>query len=450
MFAKQVERDIAPLSSQLSVGAWQKLHLHEKLELAHYNFDENFYEADLAEVKSRWCAASISQSPSDFGRVALFFVPSVKADALPFLPSLEQVSIKEDCRIQMLRYRASPEISVQDLAREFSSVWGVPNVSRDPLIVDSDGATWDHDGVSVRMTKRPGTLLHSPAGVFVYARRDALPANTCGECEISLLPLLGGKRTLLAERAGRIAVEDPTLTRQIVRRSCPMTSVTPQEDSSVTVDRLRNWFEAAKQLSPRRRAAAFLLADLYVENAPWGYAAKPYVGPAEFYTRLGARYDKEGNYDHNFLERAEKLDGGGEVGELAALLTLSEACSSTDYRPWPDLAIERGESFLAHFSSDQWTPYVHYALARAHSARVVWTYPGGDEESQEENSDDNYIAFPLSHAAKEQEREAAIDHFKAFLDAKPNGPEAPFAWQEAWRLLAGLPPSQISWGCGVE
>ena len=37
MFAKQVEHDIAALSSQPSVGAWQKLHPDEKLELANYN-----------------------------------------------------------------------------------------------------------------------------------------------------------------------------------------------------------------------------------------------------------------------------------------------------------------------------------------------------------------------------------------------------------------------------
>ena len=33
MFAKQVEHDIAALSSQPSVGAWQELHPDEKLEL---------------------------------------------------------------------------------------------------------------------------------------------------------------------------------------------------------------------------------------------------------------------------------------------------------------------------------------------------------------------------------------------------------------------------------
>ena len=87
MFARQVERDIAALSSQPSVGAWQELHPDEKLELMHYNQGKDHYEANLGTDFDSWCAASLSRSPSTFGRVALFFVPSVKAGALPPLPS---------------------------------------------------------------------------------------------------------------------------------------------------------------------------------------------------------------------------------------------------------------------------------------------------------------------------------------------------------------------------
>jgi hypothetical protein len=99
MFAKQVEHDIAALSSQPSVNEWQKVHPDEKLELAHYNHGKDYYEADLGMDFDSWCAASVSQSPSTFGRVALFFVPSVKAGALPPLPSAGLASFKESCRM---------------------------------------------------------------------------------------------------------------------------------------------------------------------------------------------------------------------------------------------------------------------------------------------------------------------------------------------------------------
>ena len=103
MFAKQVEHDIAALSSQPSVGEWQKLHPDEKLELMYDNHGKDHYEGDLGMEFYSWCAASPSQSPSTFGRVALFFLPGVTVGALPPLPSPGHASVKESCRMQALQ-----------------------------------------------------------------------------------------------------------------------------------------------------------------------------------------------------------------------------------------------------------------------------------------------------------------------------------------------------------
>jgi hypothetical protein len=446
MFAKQVEHDIAALSSQPSVNEWQKVHPDEKLELAHYNHGKDYYEADLGMDFDSWCAASVSQSPSTFGRVALFFVPSVKAGALPPLPSAGLASFKESCRMQALHYTASPEIPAQDLVRELTSVWGAPGARLSgSLAVLLHPVIRDHNGVSIRLAYRPEPHYDVPAGVIVYAKRDALPAAPCFECTGSLMyPLDSEKLTLVLQEAAQIAAEDPELTRKILEWSGQMNNPKWLVDPTLALNNLGKWLEVDKQRSPHQRAAALLLADLYVGSTSLGYAAKPdvpYAPPAEFYKGLGAEYDKEGNYVNNFLKQAEKMDDGGEVSELAALWTASQDCPAS---PWPDGAIEHGESFLARFPSDQWTPYVHFALARAHSAKLLWTYPGG--------SGDDYGGeiFPLSPAAEDHERAAAIEHFKAFLDARPDGREAAFAWLEAWRLLAGLPPSMIGWGCTGE
>jgi hypothetical protein len=448
MFAKQVEHDIAALSSQPSVGAWQELHPDEKLELMHYNHGKDHYVADLGMDFYSWCAASLSQSPSTFGRVALFFVPSVKAGGLPPLPSPGHASVKESCRMQALHYSVSAEIPIQDLVRQLSSALGAPSGSLSKSQdVSLHSAAWDHEGVSVRLDYGSHGQPDAPVGIVLYAKRDALPAVTCFQCTSSyLFPLFSEKLALLMQEAAQIAAEDPALTRQIVGQSGPIEGVRPAEDPSLAVIRLRKWLEVAKLRSPQQRAAALLLADLYVENAQLGYATKPYVEPVEFYKRLGADYDKGGNYVHNFLDQAEKMDNGGEVSELAALWALSDECSYIDKRPWPDVAIEKAESFLARFPSDRWTPYVHYALARAHSAKLVWSYPGGNAES----ADHDYVAYPLPSAAQDHEGDAAVDHFRAFLDAKPEGPEVAFAWLEVWRLTAGLPPSPIGWGCSGE
>lgn len=121
----------------------------------------------------------------------------------------------------------------------------------------------------------------------------------------------------------------------------------------------------AEKRPAHERAAGLLLADFYVADTPLGNAARPYVEPAEVYKPLGAEFDQQGNYLGNFLKEAEKLDRGGEVSEMAALWTLSGECPGFDKRPWPDIAIEHVESFLARFPSDQWTPYVDFALARS-------------------------------------------------------------------------------------
>jgi hypothetical protein len=457
IFAKQVERDIAALSSQPSVGAWQQFHPDEKLEPTHYTDSRDHYESDLRMDFFSWCAASPSRSPSTFGRVALFFVPSVKAGALPPLPSHGHSSIKESCRMQALHYRLSPEIPIQDLVRELSSAWGTPDRSHavsgseygHPENIYGDIALWDHDGVSARLNYLYTLegVSEQRTGIVLYVKNDALPAAPCSECTSSLMYPLYSDLTPFLQEAAQIAAQDPALTRQIVAWVGQVHNPKWAVDPALARNNLSKWLEVATQRPPHQRAAALLLADFYVGGTRLAYAAKPdvpSVAPAEVYKGLGAEYDNQGNYLNNFISQAEKLDQGGKVSELAALWTVSEECPGFDKRPWPDLAVEHGESFRVRFPSDQWTPYVDFALARAHSAKLLWTYPGG--------STDDYSTegSPLSPAGKEHERAAAIEYFKAYVDARPDGREAAFAWLEAWRLLAGLPPSRIGWGCTGE
>jgi hypothetical protein len=444
-FAKQVEHDIAALSSQPSVGAWQELHPDEKFELPNYDSGVDYYRTNLRMDSDSWCAASISQSPSTFGRSALFFLPSVTVGALAPLPSPGHASVKESCRMQALQYTASPEIPAEDLVRKFSSLWGTPDRSQassgrdygQPENIYGDFAVWDHDGVSARLRYIYSLVGVSEArtGIVLYAKLDALPAAPCPECTSSLMyPLISEGLPLFLQEAAQISAQDPALTWQITEWSRQMNNPRWIVDPTLARNNLRKWLEVARQRPPHQRAAALLLADLYVAGTRTGFTAKS----------LGAEYDEQGNYLNNFVKEAEKLDQGGKVSELAALWTLSGDCPGFDRRPWPDLAIEHVESFRARFPSKQWTPYVDFALARAHGAKLLWSYPGG--------STDDYSTegSPLSSAGKEHERTAAIEYFKAFIGAKPHGREGAFAWLEAWRLLAGLPPSRISWGCTGE
>jgi hypothetical protein len=146
-------------------------------------------------------------------------------------------------------------------------------------------------------------------------------------------------------------------------------------------------------------------------------------------------------YEGNFLRLAEKLDPRGPAGELAGLVSIGEPCWLKGGRAWPDLVIEKGERLLSEFPPDQLTPWIHFAVARAHAAKLSFTYPTGHPEDE--------IAL-LTPAAKRGERRAAVEHFEDFIRARSDTPESVFAWQEAWRLMAGLPPSRIHFDCDCE
>jgi hypothetical protein len=210
-----------------------------------------------------------------------------------------------------------------------------------------------------------------------------------------------------------------------------------RESESLTLSRLTKWLKNGGNLPPTRHAALLLVADAYIGCAQLPPQALAPLG-AEFVTHC----PQDGaTYDGNFLRQAEALDPEGQVGELAGLASLGEPCLLEGHADWPDLVIEKGEKLLSRFPPDRWTPWIHYAIATGHATKLSFAYPGGDPEGG---------MTALTPAAMQQQRKAAIAHFEDFIRAKPDTPESVFAWQEAWRLLAGLPPSQVHFGCGCE
>ncbi|HMF78599.1 MAG TPA: hypothetical protein VK604_23285 [Bryobacteraceae bacterium] len=227
----------------------------------------------------------------------------------------------------------------------------------------------------------------------------------------------------------------------VERFDCEITSPR-RAGQSFTATGLERWLRAADRLPPQRKAAALLLADLYVTCARLS-------GSHELnssFRRLGAEFKagcpQDGpDFSHNFREQAEQIDAGGEAGKLAALVSMGDVCSLKGKREWPDLVIEKGENLLSRFPEDEWTASLQYALARAHAAKLSFAYTDGVPEGG---------SVALTATERKVERDAAIAQFKSFLQKKPNAPESVLAWQEAWRLLAGLTPSRVPFGCGCE
>jgi hypothetical protein len=435
--ASQVRTDVAVLASQPALATWQKSHAG-KLELAHYETYTDPYQEDFRRP-NRWCAASVGESPAEVVRAALFYVPSVVNGALPPLPEKEDATLTRACRMQAIWYQTPAPAAMDAVVRELSSSWGQPNgQSAEPDIrgcaLWKRVVAWHRAGMNVWVADNPNGQPDGAGGprLIVYARRDS-PRDP----DFGLRWLGDAIVDRVAEAAAQIAAQDSKLTAAVLSRSNCDTRTPGTEAESLTASRLGRWLSGSSSLPPQRKAAALLLADSY-------------VGCARMFSqrliRLGANSggpcSKDGpTYSHNFRDQAEKLDPQGPAGELAGLVSLADPCSLKGARPWPDLVVEKGEKLLGAFPPDQWTPWFHFAIARAHAVKLSFAYP--DHPPEDGN-------FPLTRAAMGRERRAAVEQFERFIAQKPDAAESVFAWQEAWRLLAGLPPSQIHFGCGCE
>lgn len=432
-FARQVRTDVAVLASQPALATWRKSHAG-KLELAHYETDKDPYQEDFRRL-DRWCAASVGESPEQVVRAALFYVPSVARGALPPLPEKEDAALTHACRMQAIWYETPALATTDAVVRELSSTWGQPNgPSTEPDIggwaLWKGVVAWHRAGMNIWVvydTNGPPGGAGGPR-LIVYARRD-IPRDP----NFAQWLLNDAIAVRVAEAAAQIAAQDSILTAAMLK--CEAGRRT--EPESLKANRLDLWLKASSSLPPPRKAAALLLADAYVACTP---ASSPRL------IRLGAEFKagcpQDGpSYSHNFRDQAEKLDPQGAAGELAGLSSLAYPCSLKGARPWPDLIVEKGEKLLGDFPPDQWTPWVHFAVARAHAVKLSLAYPGGDPEER-------HLHF--TRAAMDRERHAAIAHFERFIRQKPDAAESVFAWQEAWRLLAGLPPSLILFDCGCE
>jgi hypothetical protein len=205
---------------------------------------------------------------------------------------------------------------------------------------------------------------------------------------------------------------------------------------------LLDWLHYARRLTPERRAAALVLADYYVNQQQRFY----FPSVSERLIPLGITFTPwcpgDTLYTHSLLHLAEQLDPTGKGGELARIARFEFPCYFETKRDWRDGLIPYGERILRDYPSSQWAPYVHYVLARTYEAKLLLSYPDGLGGSDLDKG------IPTSQ--RRRLRQAAITHLRAFMETKPIGPDSRLVWQETWKLLAGLPPPRISFGCGCE
>jgi hypothetical protein len=436
--ATEVQLAVASVSSQPEFSAWKGSHGHERSELAHYETSKDAYEVDFA-LDHQWCSTSIAEVPLGVTRAASFYVPEVTRGLLPPLPAKQDPPLTTTCRLGAVWYEARGSNALAGLVRELTTAWGAPSQSTrkalsQTLFIRGSGywkdiSIWRRGNVTVwtawtEWDRGDGSGLRT----IVWILRDRphdLNLSTVGFD--------------VTAAAVKIANLSPALTLDVRPEKTETTCVGLR--GGIAAGRLSRWLQASKDLPESRRAAALLVADSFVPCVLASGDTLQSIAALGVRSALGCPQDGP-VYANNFREQAKALDPTGSAGALAALSSLQSPCSLKGTGSWPERAVDQGRMILRRFAPGPWTPWVRFAEARAHDVKLSFSLPPGEP--------DTGTIHALTAAQAKQERDAAIAGFARFVSERPNTREAVFAWQEAWRLMAGLPPSATHFGCGCE
>ncbi len=113
------------MSSEPSLSRWKSSHARERVDLAHYEIDKDPCEVDLAR-ENQWCATSVTDVAPGVTRPAAFYLPEVTRSELPRLPSKQDASLINSCRLGEMWYETRGPNLVSGLVKELTASWGQP------------------------------------------------------------------------------------------------------------------------------------------------------------------------------------------------------------------------------------------------------------------------------------------------------------------------------------
>lgn len=339
------------------------------------------------ESQGLWCAASVAEVALPGGvkatRLAFFYVPVRKPGDA--LPARQDAGLVQRCRLLALWYEVHDPADTGDLAKSVSAE-----------LAASLGSAEEPPRFK-RRTDDWGSGYWNP--YFVWERAD--------------------RRVILAvDPGGNVPDPNARVRLLVIARASSAPGGLTFDWMGGTPKGQPSLKEAAANLAaqglPREReAAALVLADLSVKR------------PTELGTGPNTR-----------LSQAEQMNPTGPAGEIARVAHVEEPCGFDDgSNNWQGGLIQFGEKLLRDFPASRWKSYVHLTMARAYAAKLILTYP------------DMFLNGANRPTDADALRRNAIAQFRAFLDENRDAPESGTASREAWRLLAGLPPSPIHFAC---
>jgi len=488
-FPERAVREVAALREGVTPAAWLAAHPQDTLTI--------FRRDAIRENHASWCArATRAETLGDGTRIVryAYFYPPAPGPSLA-LPQLEgERVIREQCLLGTIwletpRTRPDSQAAATLASRTrdaLAAVYGAVTPSRDAWFgrvpTDSQrramngfggaealslglhffGAAawrvpgrWQRDS-AVIVSAYDGRLARTePGRVLAFAY---LPIAQLGSFarEVDREAAAERRSTTLAVDAARLSglgdAKVVQLVGLLVAAESAFTGRHPARptaiDSSV-VAALGDWLASARGLPTTRRAAALLAADQIVGSQAMVYVrAQRQDSARSALERLGAGFARDAlgggyNYTHTWLDEARRLDSAGPAGTLALLALLRSGFNENGMCGGGEDPMHRviaaGEGLLAQVPplDPRTAAEVHRLVGDAYADIVALAAGAGMEYT------DTVTYVAEAPAA----RRNGIAHYRQSFVGDRDSPEARDAWLEAWRLIAGLPPSTTHFFC---
>lgn len=479
-------------SEPVTIDEWTTAHPGELVEAPDwsefaYGFQGRFDggTGPDGKVSGLWCMRSSVDIKVAEGvqvhRVAYFYQPNVEQSyeaLLPPLPAEIGDGLRRSgCRLVRILHEFSGAADANAL---IESITRRISMKPDDRYLEKDGS---NSPEAFWTPVHEFTLWGRSGAYFKLERNDQKSAETnsqvsvllWSESRVSGFGEPSGKmidaradEPWIPMRAAMLAGEPAGPTLALLSLLPPPTTVDRSERTEIVCDKklfpsLRWWMNLHENGLDDQRAADLLFADqvlgyasdicaefqMKMEPGFWSrksvedaetVEAKTHEMLVKHLAQLGIETDQSarpGNeyYSGNLMPQVLKLaNPKGQVAELARMAKLGDRCSFADAGGHSAPFIAEGESILASFRADDFTPVVHLMLA--------------EEYSQEALNAPNESGAPASQ--RDGFLKKALEHYRAWYDASSNERDRALVWQEMWGLQAGLPPRLVPVACPNE
>lgn len=482
----------AAASEPVTIDDWTRAHPGETVEAPDwsefaYGFQGQFEggTGQNGKVSGLWCLrSSIDLDLAEdvhVHRVAYFYQPNVEQSYEALLPPLPAESgdglRRNGCRLVRILHEFSGAADANAL---IESITRLISMKPDDRYLEKDGnnspeafwtpvhefTLWGRNGAYFKLERNDQKSVepNPPASVLFWSESRI---SGFGEPSRKTVDAKADE-PWIPMRAAMLAGEPAGPTLALLSLLPPPTAVDRSERTEIVCDKklfpsLRWWMNLHPNGLDEQRAADLLFADqvlgyasdicaefqMKMEPGFWSrksvedaddVEAKTHETLVKHLRQLGIETEESARpaneyYSGNLMPQVLKLaNPKGQVAELARIAKLSDRCSFADAGGHSAPFIAEGESILASYRADDFTPAVHLMLAEEYS-----------QEALNATNESGASALQRDSFVKK-----AIEHYRAWYDASSNERDRALVWQETWGLQAGLPPRLVPVACPYE